>query len=356
MSLAVIAAGITLAIAFHEAAHLLTARRFGIAVTDAYWGFGPKVWSRRIGQTVYGIRWLPLGGYVKLASGRNDTWADGTPIPPGQLLESAARWKRTLVLLGGVAANVLFAFALLWGLALVNGKWKPDTQIERVVAGSAAETAGLRPGDRLIFIGDRRIGEWSDLGPAVADRPGHRVRIVAERNGQVVVFDDVTLGRLGEIGFLGVGPRTVNERMGPLESGVFAAESTIGGLAGTAASLYQLFNPVYVYDLLTGPDRTAATETRPVSLVGAVQVGSAAEPDRAWVIVASLNLSLAVLNALPFPPFDGGHVAWMFLGRFVKQRKIGKAVAGAAVAAVVAWMMFVVVTLVVLDVVSPVRL
>ena len=356
MSLAVIVVGIALAIGFHEAAHLLVARWCGIAVTDAYWGFGPKLWSRQIGKTTYGVRWIPLGGYVKLASGPNSHWSDGTPVPTSEKLETANQWKRASTILAGVAANVLFAFILFWGMSLTHGKWTPVTQVDRVVQGSAADLAGLRVGDRLVSVGDVPIVQWDDLGTAVAPRPGQQVDIVIERDSRTVRFDNITLGHLGEIGFLGVGPLVINETVGTVESLGFAAESTASGLVNSTKLILQLFNPSYFYGLLAdfGEPDSDVRDSRPVSVVGVIQVGSARQADEAILLVAVLNISLAVLNLLPFPPFDGGHVAWMVLAK-VRKSRIGRTVMEAVTVAAVAWVTVVVVTLIVLDFVDPVR-
>ena len=354
MSVFVVCVGLALAVGFHEAAHLLAARGFGIAVTDAYWGFGPKLWSKQFGETTYGMRWLPLGGYVKLGGRKNRNWADGTPIPPGRLLEEAARWKRMVVVFAGVTANVLFAFVLIYTLLLVSGTWEPTPVVDRVVDGSAAEEAGLTVGDRLLLVGDTPIVEWEHLGEAVVDRGGQQVTVVIERNGRLVTFEQVTLGWLGQTGFLGVAPRVVNRGVGAGEGLAAAAGGTIRGLVISAQSILRVFNPQYMYRLVTGNDQGGGTD-RPVSLVGAVQVSSTAPTADAWLLVAGLNLSIAVLNVLPFPPFDGGHATMMLLAR-LRRRQLGRLVLGATGTMAVAWIMIVVVALIVLDVIAPVRI
>ena len=365
MGVTYVLVGLAASIAFHEAAHLLTARLFGVAVTDAYLGFGPKAWSRSIGNTTYGVRWVLLGGYVKLGSSqtKNVRLWDGSDIPKEQTLEAAPMWQQVIIYTAGVITNLLFAVLLFWVVATVQGETTPTTVIDRVVEGTAAATTGLQPGDQLLSIGGEPIVAWSDVGVALSDKPNQRVDIVAIRNDQVVFFPDVKLGVLQGSGFLGVSPFTVTNPFTVSRAVAWAAEATYFTAKGTLQVIGQVLNPGNLLKFFDQPDQPPETgvftvappENRPLSIVGALRLSGGMDWDSLLLMIAALNVSLAMLNVLPLLPFDGGR-ATLAVWEKIAKRPMSDAVAATMTVAVVGWLLVVTVMIVALDIVAPVRL
>jgi len=185
----------------HEAGHFVAAKWAGIYVHRFSLGLGPPVpWlTFRRGETEYSISWLPLGGYVKMASREEDIGssaleggAPGVAVPPDRVFEAKPIWKRMLVILAGVTMNALFAWAVFAFLAYKNGRQiDPVTTVGRVVAeGLPPEAAPLReitPGSRIIRINDDSVTSWDEIVSGIANAAASEVRIELEQGKTVVL-------------------------------------------------------------------------------------------------------------------------------------------------------------------------
>ena len=349
--------GIFAAVAVHEAGHLIAAKRSGVAVTEACWGFGPKLWSRQIGETVYALRVLPLGGYIRPASERhgNVEWLNGSPIPESRWVETAAPRQRIVMFMSGVAANVGMAVALLWIVALAAGTTHVSTAVGEVVADSAADRAGLETGDRLVSIGNAPVVEWEDVGETVRSLPGESTTVTIERNNREVTLG-LTLGTRDGHGFLGVSPALTPKTYNGFTAFGWAIENAALITREAAVVALKVFNPGYVIGLLTSVESPEPVDSeRPVSLIGAFQASSSLGGEWPVVvtIVAIINVCLALFNLLPLPPLDGSHVV-VETWEMTTKKKVPIEVFAAAAAPVLAWMVFVTGILVFLDLTAPV--
>ncbi len=175
----------------HEAGHFVAAKWAGIYVHRFSLGLGPPIrWlTFRRGETEYSISWLPLGGYVKMASREEDIGSSalegGRPeheVPPDRVFESKPVWKRMIVILAGVTMNALFAWLLFTFLAVKNGRQiDPVTTVGRVVEElvppEAAAFKRIQPGSRIVRVNGRPVSSWDDVAQGIANAPESEIRL-----------------------------------------------------------------------------------------------------------------------------------------------------------------------------------
>ncbi|GAA2091942.1 M50 family metallopeptidase [Actinomadura alba] len=321
-------------VVLHEAGHFLAAKRFGMRATQFFVGFGPTLWSRHRGETEYGVKALPLGGFVKIA-GYTPLESIAPEDEPRAFYRQPAG-RRAVVIVAGVVMNFVLAFVLLVVLAMAVGLRTPGTGTTTVDAVSAcvparpqsacvasdppspAAEAGLRAGDKVVSLGGRPVADWEQLRRAIHAQPiGTPVPIVVERGGRRVELS-VRPAKVGGGPFLGMTARVTGqgyERLGPMGASVFAIEGigrVLGGI-GTAvadlpAALPRLFSP----------ERADTPGGQVGSVVGATQVsGQIFSAKDSWrdrialflSLVISVNVFLGALNVLPLLPLDGGHLS-----------------------------------------------
>jgi membrane-associated protease RseP (regulator of RpoE activity) len=315
----------------HELGHFITAKWAGMKVTEFFFGFGPRLWSVRRGETEYGIKAIPAGGYVRIVGMHNLEQVDPADEPRTYRQQSYPR--RLVVAVSGGATHFVMAFLLLFLVFFAFDFPRPSDpgawEVRSVSSASEgpAREAGFRSGDRVVSIDGRREPSWDDLGKYIRAHPGDRVVFVVERDGRLAELTPV-LGERTEdgerIGFLGVGPRF--EPLGPVP-----AAGRAGGEVWrlTTASLKALGSlvwnaPDYVERVTEGPSSeppreraesapdTDEGENRLLSPVGTVRLGSQALEaglDTLLYLLALINVFVGMFNLLPLPPLDGGHVA-----------------------------------------------
>jgi regulator of sigma E protease len=174
----------------HELGHFLAAKRIGIRVLKFQLGFNPTIVSFRRGETEYSIGALPLGGYVKMAGeSPEDVERDeqGQVIPRPDEFLSKSKWERFQVLIMGPVMNLLLAFVLtavvLYQGAEVGAYEDQPVVVGVVAADSPAARAGVRPGDRIVSVADRRVDTWEQFLTAVMTRPNREIPIRLVRDG-----------------------------------------------------------------------------------------------------------------------------------------------------------------------------
>lgn len=319
-----------ISIGLHELGHLVAARRFGVPVSQYMIGFGPTVWSRRYGDTEYGVKALPLGGFIRMKGMYPDADLDDASSLPGRSFFELRTYKRVLIMFAGPAVNLVIALILLiatfWGMGslAVNvaavSSCTPTALSSPCVPGDppAPASSVLQKGDVLVSIEGRPVSNWNDVVSAVQSSPGQAIELTILRDGALqdttAVLSSVANSDDAEIGYLGVTPGTTL-RPQSLPESLTAVGSTIGGAFMGVIRLPEAAVRTVV-QLVSGGD---TSNDRPLSLVGAGQyagmVTSASGLDgslKAYfllLLAAQLNMILFLVNMVPLPPFDGGHIA-----------------------------------------------
>jgi membrane-associated protease RseP (regulator of RpoE activity) len=301
----------------HELGHFLVAKRSGMLVTEFFVGFGPRIWSTRRGDTEYGFKALPLGGYVKIVGMSNLDEVD--PADEPRTYRQATYPRRLLTVLAGPAMNVLCAVLLLTIIHGITGIDRATTGVDEVAADSPAAAAGLLAGDTILSVDGTPIEEFGDIRESLAGVVDRPIEVVVERDGETLVLtatptEHPTSTRSDGLvqGYLGFGPAGEVER-DALPAAFVAAWGDTGEMAWRSVeALGSWFGNIgeYVSDL-GNPDDVEA-EQRFTSPVGVGRVaGQAVESGltNTLFLLALINVFLAVFNLLPLPPFDGGHAA-----------------------------------------------
>src|SRR5450755_602973 len=325
----------------HEFGHFATAKKFGMKVTQYFVGFGTTLWSMKRGETEYGIKALPFGGFVKITGMTSMDEVD--PADEPRSFRRHPAWQRLIVLFAGSFMHFVLAFVLLFLLAAVIGLDNNNTtQLGPVAtcvpanakafsagtctatdAASPAKAAGLRAGDKVVSFGGKPVSTWTALGNDIRDTPAHRsVPVVILRNGHRQTLH-VTLasvsGRSGS--YLGIQDTNVFQHYNPVRSVTYAGSMFGQVLTGSAKEIGQLPSAI---PHLFAKNRSSTSAGQVTSVVGAGEItGSVVSANVGWqvkvdyvlLIMASLNIFVGAFNLVPLLPLDGGHIAVVIFER-----------------------------------------
>jgi membrane-associated protease RseP (regulator of RpoE activity) len=323
MGALVIVIGVILMIVIHEMAHFVAAKSFGMKATEAFFGFGPRIWSIRRGETEYGIKAIPLGGYVRIIGMNMFEEVDEADL--GRTYREAPFWKKSVVVLAGIVSHFIVAFGIFYLLATAFGIPTLTTNIGGIsqtladgTTPTPASRSGIEVGDRLVAFDGVAVSEWETFVEMAHARPGETVTVEVVRDGEPVVIETtlaVQENVAGEdIGFFGVSPAVVDVREGPIAAvGTaasdlwFATRENVRGLGELVTNFGSYLGAVF------GADSEVLDRVRPVSVIGLTQIGQ--EASRTSGIAATLgliawvNVFVGLLNVVPLYPLDGGHFA-----------------------------------------------
>ena len=319
-------------IMLHEAGHFATAKKFRMKVTQFFVGFGQTLWSWTRGETEYGIKALPAGGYVKIVG--MTALEDVDPADEDRSFRRQPGWQRMIVLGAGSFMHFALAFVLLFilavGIGLSNSNSATVGAIDPCVPATAtaascvtgnpaspAAKVGLRPGDKIVSIGGTRVRSWAQLGTAIrAQPPGTPVTLTVVRDGRTVTLHPslaVIHGRQGS--YLGISPAVLFQTVGPVSAVRYAGSEFGQIVVGSVGALGSI--PKAIPDLFA-KNRSSTAGGNVTSVVGAGEyTGQAFAAKVGWqtkvsvvlFIVISLNIFVGLFNLLPLLPLDGGHLA-----------------------------------------------
>ncbi|MFQ5894873.1 MAG: RIP metalloprotease RseP [Nitrospinota bacterium] len=294
----------------HEMGHYLVARHLGIGVERFSLGFGKRLWGFRREETDYRISVIPLGGYVKLL-GENPSELVAAPEPE-KLFFLRPVGQRLAVVVAGPLFNIGFAILLLWVVYMV-GVPVLSTTVGATSPGSPAARAGIQPGDRIVAIEGRRISRWEELAEIVHKSAGKELRITIARGagelGLTVVPESRTvkniLGEEKRVGLIGVRAKGefLTRRYDPLTALWRGTVRSYQIVELTVVSIYKIINRTIPSDNIGGPLRIAQI---------AGQSARAGLLNLAF-FTAILSINLGILNLLPIPILDGGHIAFFLV-------------------------------------------
>src|SRR5229473_6828760 len=319
----------------HETGHFVTAKKFGMKVTRYFVGFGPTIWSTQRGETEYGIKALPLGGFVKIIGMTSLDEVD--PADEPRSFRRHPAWQRIIVLCAGSFTHFVLAFLLIFSLAVGIGIANANTTqlgtVSPCVATSStalangtctssdkpspAKLAGLRVGDKVTAFNGTPVSNWTQLGNAIRRaRPGSVVTMTVLRDGKTLTLHATLATVSGRSGaYLGIAPKVVFQVASPVRAVQYAGSAfgqvlvgSVKAVAALPAALPKLFSK----------DRGSTAAGQVSSVIGAAEAtGAAVAANVGWqykvsfvlLLIASLNIFVGVFNLLPLLPMDGGHVA-----------------------------------------------
>ncbi len=308
----------------HEGGHLVAAKMLGMKATRYFLGFGPTIWSFQRGETEYGIKAIPAGGFVRIVGMNSLDVVEPDEEP--RAYRGRPFWQKSVVVMGGIATHFVIAFALLWVVNVIIGEPDPShpvLEVARVIeetedgSPSAATLAGVLPGDRVVAASGRPVETWSDLTAVLRSSPNQRIELDVLRDGEPLRLTPTLTARTDaatgeQVGFLGVSPRVARVRDNPIV-GVFKAAGDVA--LYTRLSVQGLWLFATNLGTLAGAvvsDDEALDRVRPVSVIGITQFGAASSRAGLNVtleLIAYIAIFVGVLNAIPLFPFDGGHFA-----------------------------------------------
>jgi regulator of sigma E protease len=314
----------------HELGHFLVAKLLKVRVEVFSLGFPPKLVSKKVGETDYRISVVPLGGYVKLL-GENPH----DEVPPELISRSFLHrplWQRAAVVLAGPAFNFLFAFLALFLVFAISGIPYVPTEVGRIIEGSPAQKAGLKAGDQIVAVDGTPVKRWEELSQQIRQHGGQPLSLAVKRDSQELNFkvtpekreSENLFGQKVKVFQIGVASpeRLLTERVGPVDALEEGMSFSMRIAALTIQSIYKLIAREIPADTLVGPIMIAQ--------VAGKQAEMGLAPFVNFMAVLSVNLFL--LNLLPIPVLDGGHLAFLFLEAVrgkpldVKHREMAQAV------------------------------
>ena len=340
MGPAVMIIGFILMIIIHEGGHYAAARAFGMKVTEFFVGFGPLLWSTKRGETEYGLKLIPLGGYVRII-GMNP-FEDVDPDEEGRTYRQAPFWQKSIVILAGIASHFVVALALLWFVVVAWGTFATDAEgqvvrtttisgVSEVLPDSDEATpaalSGAEVGDTIIAVDGTPIATWEEFTEFAQANGGNQVVITVNRDGDFLglettlatidrpIFEDgeIVVDAQGdpvleESGFYGVTPEAQKESHGILSAVPIAVGQFFDAASQSVKGLWQMVIgfPALVASLFGGNDEVLET-VRPISPIGLVRIAGPLEST--LQLLALVNIFVGVLNFVPLYPLDGGHFA-----------------------------------------------
>ena len=295
----------SLLVIVHESGHFFTAKLAGIKVEQFSVGFGPQLLGWQRGETLYAIRAIPLGGFVKLAG------MDGSMDAGPRSFNAHPLWQRFLVIVAGSAFNLALPVLIFFGVYTTVGAAEVQTPIavSAVDSGTPANNAGLQSGDVIRSINGRPINKFEDLRSALEAAKDTPVTVVIGRHDQLLTLTVTPkLDQASGSYILGFHPAIHSWKPGPVESAGRAIRDTGDSIVGIVGGIYQLATNKKLGGLL-GPRGLEG----PVGIVKTTAKAAQAGPLPLFEVVALLSLSLGLANILPFPALDGGRAAFLVL-------------------------------------------
>ncbi len=334
---------------FHELGHFVFARIFGMGVRTFSLGFGPRLYSKRVGKTDYCLSLVPLGGYVSLVGqGGVEEELERDPddtrvFNDNEMFFNRPAWQRLLVIAAGPVANFILAWLIYWGLAFSQGASYLLPEVGGVLPDTPAAAAGIAPGDQILRIDGQPVTEWIQLSETVAASQGAPIDVTvlrgneemtlhltpkpAERTtifGETVQTWQVGIAASGKLGHtpLGFG-----------QSAVEGLEKTWDMIAFTVEGISKLVQRVVPLEAVGGP------------ILIAQAVGEQAQQGvvNVLMIAALISVNLGLLNLLPIPVLDGGHIVFLTLEMLFRRplsEKVQEASARVGIVLLVGLMLF----------------
>ena len=306
---------------FHELGHFLLAKYFDVKVLKFALGFGPKILAKKMGETEYSIRYVPLGGFVKMLGEdeEDEDSVDVTPEDAERSFNNKHVFKRIAIVAAGPIFNLILAFLLFSGLYLISGKYIMTTEIGQITPGSQAERAGIAPGDIVTSVQGIKVSKWDEMKSIVQRSADQPLSLTVKRGNKILTFEIVpkiatVKNEFGEeiksalIGIVAAGKFTKVE-IGPIQSVYESFLETWRWIKLTCLVVVKLFQGVISIKTVGGP-----------ILIGQM-TGNLVQEDISYLIpfMAIISINLGILNFFPIPILDGGLIIFLIIELAMKK-------------------------------------
>ena len=303
---------------FHELGHFIAFRVFKVGVITFSIGMGPKIWKVKRGKTEYCLSLLPFGGYVA-GVGEYDDEVESLGFTREEAVTSRAPWQRLLIAAAGPFMNLFIAWLIYWGLTAGMGLAVSQPQIGGVLPQSAAEAAGLQPGDMITAIDGVKIERWSQVPEIVGESGGKTMQVEVEREGRVQTFAMTPTRRertnlFGEteiawlIGVQASGAVRYEEK-GLFESALLGLQKTWDMIDITLTSVKKMITGSVAAESVGGPIMIAQMlgEQAKVGIIPLL------------LLAALISVNLGLLNLFPIPVLDGGAIVFCLIEMIIRR-------------------------------------
>ena len=327
---------------FHELGHFIANRIMGIGVVTFSLGMGPRLWGFKRGKTDYRLSWFPIGGYVA-AVGEYSDEVEELGFTPEEAVSNRPAWQRLILAFAGPFANLLLAWLIYWGVTFATGLAVTLPVVGGVMADSAAQEAGLEPGDTIVSIDGRPVDAWAQVPQYVGESGGKTLSVEILRGDETRTVS-MTPRRMARTNLFGeeesawligvqAGDAVRYEPKGFWASAKLGLESTWSMIDLTLTGLKKLITGSVPADSVGGPILIAQM------LGGQAQVGLVP----LLLLAALISVNLGLLNLLPVPVLDGGMILFCLIEMIIRRpvpEKIQERAMQAGVALLVLVMVF----------------
>ena len=279
----------------HEFGHFITAKKTGMRVDEFAIGFGPKIWSKQKGETVYSVRSIPLGGFNRIAGMEKDMDEDAGD----RAYWARPVWARMIVILAGSVMNFILPFLIFAGIFFFNGIQTPINEpvLGQVMEGQAASQAGLKMGDKIISINGEPVDSWTNFVEKVQGEDGKVLSVEFVRDNETMTTSVVPkYDEQAKRALIGVTAPVQTQSVGFIDSIVLAFATVIN-------IIYQMYSALV--GMITGS--VAAELSGPVGVAQMTSQAAHLGIVPLLQFAALLSLNLGIINLLPIPALDGGH-------------------------------------------------
>lgn len=290
----------------HEFGHFIFSKLFGVYVYEFSIGMGPRLlhYKKKGGETDYSLRLIPIGGYCSLAGEDAD---DNSKIDDSRKLYSKPVWQRFIIMIAGAMNNFIFAFVLLFVMALIYGSVSNKPIVANVSPDYPAYEAGIKDGDRIISIDNHKVSSWNEVQLYIQTSEGNEMKfLLKDETGskrEVKVVPNVITDEEGNESYIVGISLDSTKKTGLKSSFVYACETTVQLYKLMLTTLKQLFvGGVSVNDL-----------SGPVGIYTIVDSQSKQGLQSIIYLTAYLSMNVGVINLIPFPAFDGGRVLFLII-------------------------------------------
>jgi regulator of sigma E protease len=300
----------------HELGHFIAAKMTGVGVLKFSLGFGPRVIGKKIGETDYRISAFPLGGYVRMVG--DDPSEEPEEKEKGRSFLTQKNWKKILIVGAGPFFNLIFAIVVLWVVFMV-GVPVTDPVLGELKKGYPATEAGLSPGDRVVSINGVAVHDWESMAKVISGSGGKELTFRVLRGGKELVFG---VKPVFEEGLSDILTPQKKFMIGITPSGDYHVVKR-GPVSAAVEGVKQTGNLIYLTFLVIGKMFTGEVALN--NLGGTILIAKVAgEAARLGIMpylnfMALISINLAVLNILPVPVLDGGHLLFFAIEGIIRR-------------------------------------